>query len=428
MGLIRKILTTSDVFLRHSATIMCRSAALPDVNHMLLRPSVPPVHDAASNERAVYRGAAEIRRGVPVLIKRNERSIIVLPTQTATAETLAEFMAVQGRANGVLGEPLFLLSISQGLDGRVGAVPIAGTTDMSILTLKADQLTIDRLREQARPSELLASQANMLLPKTDVVFPRSHAEAAIKLSKIAGLLPSMLVRTGILASSAGALITVDSAAIMGFSIKAGTILVRAAEARVPLDGAEDARFVAFRPPDGGTERLAILIGRPEACEAPLTRLHSERFTADLLGGPFCNLGLDLHQAIRRMAAEGAGVLLYMAPEGGRIGLQNELPAFSLQDPKLDAWNAKKALELGASDRDFSAAASMLKQLGVSRVRLLTNHLENRAGLTAHGIEVTGCVSHVSASPGEDSLHAKIDEHRFSNRLGAESRRQQEHEL
>jgi GTP cyclohydrolase II len=101
---------------------------------------------------------------------------------------------------------------------------------------------------------------------------------------------------------------------MQISIKAGTFMVRAAEARVPLDGAEDARFVAFRPPDGGIERLAILVGQPEASEAPLIRLHSECLTGDLLGGQLCKLGPQMHHAIRRMAAEGAGVLLYMAQE------------------------------------------------------------------------------------------------------------------
>jgi GTP cyclohydrolase II len=88
---------------------------------------------------------------------------------------------------------------------------------------------------------------------------------------------------------------------------------------------------------------------------------------------------------------------------------------SLREANLDELNANKALELGASDRDFIAAASMLKQLGVSRVRLLTNNVEDLARLTAHGIEVAGCVSHVIVCHGEDNPPTKIDERCLSNR-------------
>jgi GTP cyclohydrolase II len=160
-----------------------------------------------------------------------------------------------------------------------------------------------------------------------------------------------------------------------------------AEAAVPMEGAEDARVVAFRAPDSGIEHLAILVGRPETAAAPLVRLHSECFTGDLLGSLRCDCGPQLKEAIRRMGEDGAGVLLYLAQEGRGIGLVNKLRAYALQDRGLDTLDANRALGWGADERNFLVAATMLESLGVRRVRLLTNNPAKVAALSACGIEV-----------------------------------------
>ena len=141
-------------------------------------------------------------------------------------------------------------------------------------------------------------------------------------------------------------------------------LTRVAEAQVPLDGAPDARIVAFRAPDAG-DGASGHPGRPAGGgRAPLVRLHSECFTGDLLGSLRCDCGPQLRGAMRRMAAEGAGVLLYLAQEGRGIGLVNKLRAYALQDRGLDTLDANRALGWGADERNFMIAATMLEALGV----------------------------------------------------------------
>jgi GTP cyclohydrolase II len=163
---------------------------------------------------------------------------------------------------------------------------------------------------------------------------------------------------------------------------------------VPLADAENVRIVSFRPADGGPEQFAILIGQPERETAPLARLHSECFTGDLLGSLRCDCGDQLRGAIRRMAHEGSGVLLYLAQEGRGIGLANKLRAYMLQDSGLDTVEANHHLGFENDERDFWAAAAMLRQLGIARVRLLTNNPSKLAQLEQHGIEIAGRVPHI----------------------------------
>jgi GTP cyclohydrolase II len=224
---------------------------------------------------------------------------------------------------------------------------------------------------------------------------RADARAAIDLCKLAGLLPAaVLMPAGRLPAE---VTEVSIADIAGYRRLSASSLRPISEARVPLADVEDVRIVAFRPADGGPEQYAILVGEPEREQAPLARLHSECFTGDLLGSLRCDCGDQLRGAIRRMAHEGAGVLLYLAQEGRGIGLPNKLRAYMLQDSGLDTVEANHHLGFGGDERDFWAAAAMLRQLGIGRVRLLTNNPSKIAQLRHYGIEVVGRVPHMFAA-------------------------------
>jgi GTP cyclohydrolase II len=141
----------------------------------------------------------------------------------------------------------------------------------------------------------------------------------------------------------GAAIFLSQAAVFSrHAAEAG--LERVTEARVPLAEAENARLIAFRPRDGGTEHLAILIGAPNPATPVLVRLHSECFTGDLLASLRCDCGDQLRGAIAAIARAGDGVLLYLAQEGRGIGLVNKLRAYRLQDAGFNNPDKGAALE------------------------------------------------------------------------------------
>jgi GTP cyclohydrolase II len=213
------------------------------------------------------------------------------------------------------------------------------------------------------------------------------------------------------------LLSVPAADVTAYPGALAAGLRRVSEAQVPLEDAPDARVVAFRGPDAGIEHLAIVIGTPETDAAPLVRIHSECFTGDLLGSLRCDCGAQLRGAIRRMAKEGSGVLLYLAQEGRGIGLVNKLRAYALQDRGLDTLDANRALGWGADERNFLVAATMLRELGVPRVRLLTNNPEKMSGLAACGVEVVGRVSHVVAPNGVNNHYLATKAERFGHLLG-----------
>ncbi len=162
-----------------------------------------------------------------------------------------------------------------------------------------------------------------------------------------------------------------------------------ARAQLPLADASRTRIVAFRSDDGGPEHFALLVGDPLPHEPVLVRLHSECFTGDRLGSLKCDCGDQLTGALAQLASEpGGGVLLYLAQEGRGIGLVAKLKAYALQDQGFDTIEANERLGFAADHRNFTIAAAMLRALGFTRIRLLTNNPDKVTQLKQAGIAVT----------------------------------------
>jgi GTP cyclohydrolase II len=260
------------------------------------------------------------------------------------------------------------------------------TPDVVALSLTAE-MNAERLRAIADPTADLATPLKGPFETVREKLPEAFA-AALKLAKLAGLLPAVLVRRG---GKDGVAISLRD--ILSYELDAAASLKVVTRARVPLEGAEWAELVAFRADDGAPENIAVLINRPPTPGPVLTRLHSECFTGDLLGSLKCDCGAQLRGAVKTISKAGGGVLLYLAQEGRGIGLINKLRAYRLQDQGFDTLEANERLGFEADERLYATAARMLELLGYKSVRLLTNNPTKVAALTAAGIKVVERVRH-----------------------------------
>ena len=351
--------------------------------------------------RGVHRAIADLRRGTPVILN-GAKPLIVLGAETAGAAGLEDIAALAS------GPACLLLA-----HGRAESVTGNAAALVAVATPKA-LLAPTFLRSLADPTaEQLLGARPKPAPIPDL------GPAAIQLVKLGRLLPAALVAPVSRLDAAGLrdLLMVEASDVMAYKSVSASGLFRVAEASVPLEDAPDARIIAFRSPDGGIEHLAILVGRPEAAEAPLVRLHSECFTGDLLGSLRCDCGAQLRGAIARMAADGAGVLLYLAQEGRGIGLANKLRAYAMQDRGLDTIDANRALGWGADERKFMVAATMLEELGIPSVRLLTNNPDKVAAMVSCGIRVQRREDHAFAPNGVNDHYLDTKMRRFGHYLG-----------
>jgi GTP cyclohydrolase II len=160
---------------------------------------------------------------------------------------------------------------------------------------------------------------------------------------------------------------------------------------MPIAACDDCTLVLFREPHGDAEHVAIVVGQPDL-ELPVpVRMHSACLTGDLLGSLRCDCGDQLRLGIAHLAETG-GVLLYLSQEGRGTGLANKFRAYRLQDAGLDTIDADRHLGFSADERDFGPAAAMLKQLGISRIRLLTNNPHKIDFLRRAGLDVVDRVA------------------------------------
>ena len=337
---------------------------------------------------AVDRAAGDLRRGLPVILAEpgEARCTVAFAAELISASRLESL-----RRLGVQEPDLAITH------NRAATLKIRLYTPDVVRIPVPDWLSIEGLASLADPATDLAQPLRGPFEARREPVP-AGVVAAIRLAKFARLLPAAVtVSVDDIDSALGAekadLLAVAPSAVMSYDVAASHRLEQVTAARVPLEGAEGARIHAFRPRDGGTEHFAIAINDPPTPGPVLARLHSECFTGDLLGSLKCDCGQQLRGAIEQISADGAGILLYLAQEGRGIGLINKLRAYALQDLGFDTVEANERLGFDADERVFLPAAEMLRRLGYSSVRLMTNNPDKVEALARFGIEVAERVPH-----------------------------------
>jgi 3,4-dihydroxy 2-butanone 4-phosphate synthase/GTP cyclohydrolase II len=233
-----------------------------------------------------------------------------------------------------------------------------------------------------------------------VLVRAGHTEAVVDLCRLAGLYPAGVLCE--LMNSDGTMmrwprirrfaqrhgikvITINQ--LIRYRMQRERLVERVAEARLPTRYGEF-RAIAYRSAVDANEHLALVMGDIATPEPVLVRVHSQCVTGDVFGSMRCDCGEQVQLALARIAEEGRGVLLYMRQEGRGIGLCNKVRAYSLQDGHgLDTVEANEALGFPADRRDYGIGMQILVDLGVRRMRLLTNNPAKRAGLEGYGLEI-----------------------------------------
>ncbi|MCU0906024.1 MAG: GTP cyclohydrolase II [Rhodobacteraceae bacterium] len=350
---------------------------------------------APSVTERLSRARADLRLGVPVVLVSADRAVLALSAETGAADRLAALRAL-GPA---------VLAITARRAGTLKAR--AYDDDVARIVLPPDlsgAAAADWVRAVADPAGDLATPLKGPL-RSDRDGTADLHRAAILLAKSARLLPAAVVvpvSGGPALAAAAGLTLIDADAAVPV-LAALSPLHEVSAARVPMELAEAGRLHVFRPEDGAEEHYAVEIGRPDRAAPVLARLHSACFTGDVLGSLKCDCGPQLHAAMAQMAAEGTGVLLYLNQEGRGIGLANKMRAYFLQDQGFDTVEANHRLGFEDDERDFRIGSAILREMGFSRVRLLTNNPAKVAMMQSCGLSV---VERVALKVGRNPLNSR----------------------
>jgi 3,4-dihydroxy 2-butanone 4-phosphate synthase / GTP cyclohydrolase II len=275
-----------------------------------------------------------------------------------------------------------------------------------------------------RPGHIFPLRAK----KGGVLRRTGHTEAAVDLARMAGCAPvgilvEILNDDGSMArlpqlievAKKFDLKIISIEELIQYRLRTETLIEREVEVKMPtIHG--DFRLHAFKSSTDGQEHLALVKGEWKEDDEILVRVHSSCMTGDIFGSCRCDCGPQLHKAMEMIERAGKGVIVYMNQEGRGIGLMNKLKAYKLQEEGLDTVEANLKLGFKMDQRDYGIGAQILRDLGVRKMKLMSNNPKKRTGLTAYGIEITENVPLEIESNQHNELYLKTKRDKMGHSL------------
>lgn len=382
---------------------------------------------------------AAIRAGKIIIVvddaDRENEGDFLMASECATPE-LVNFMATHGRGlicvsisedrceeldltmmvnkNTASHETAFTISVD--LLGHGCSTGISASDRSKTINALVNPST--KAEELGRPGHIFPLKAK----KGGVIRRAGHTEAAMDLARMAGFFPSGVIveimnEDGSMArlpelmelAAKFNMIIISIEDLIKYRLEKESLIERMVSVNMPTTYGEF-NMVAYRHKESHEEHLALIKGTWKEDEPVMVRVHSSCMTGDIFGSCRCDCGPQLHAAMEMINKEGNGVILYMNQEGRGIGLMNKLLAYKLQEQGLDTVEANLQLGFKMDERDYGVGAQILRDLGVSKMRLMTNNPTKRAGLIGYGLEIVESIPiEISPNPhNQQYLETKRD--------------------
>lgn len=370
------------------------------------------------NEGDFLTAARNVTPEVINFMATHGRGLICAPLVEDRCDELGLDLMV--RSNSATYETPFTVSVDLNGHGCTTGIS-ASDRSKTILALINPETKPDEL---GKPGHIFPLRAK----KEGVLRRAGHTEAAVDLSRLAGfeeagVIVEILNEDGTMArlpqlmeiAKKFDLKIVSIADLIEYRIKNESLIERLIDVKMPTTYG-DFDLYAYRETNSGKEHLALVKGTWEKDQAVLVRVHSSCITGDIFGSCRCDCGPQLHKAMEMIEKEGKGAIIYMNQEGRGIGLTNKLRAYKLQEEGYDTLEANIKLGFKGDERDYGIGAQIIRDLGIVKMRLMSNNPTKRTGLVGYGIEIVDNVGLEIASNVHNELYLQTKRDKMGHTL------------